>query len=207
MMALGSAYTKTTSAWALGTGNGAMDTGSVAASTWYHVYLIQRPDTLVTDVLFSLNVSAPTMPTNYTRKRRIGSMKTDGSSKWIAFVQFGNEFLWSAAVLDVNEATLTTSEELETLSVPTGVQVMARLRGLMQHATSGTKILLHSTDAADIAPANGNFTAIAQITAVNVAFTVDVRTNTSGQIKAISSAASTTLQLVTYAWIDRRGRA
>src|SRR5439155_4649676 len=62
LMSLTTAITKTTAAWTVGTGVGGLDTGSVAASTWYHVYIIQRTDTGVVDGLLSTSASAPTMP-------------------------------------------------------------------------------------------------------------------------------------------------
>jgi len=40
----------------------------------------------------------------------------------------------------------------------------------------------------------------------NAVQNVTLRTNTSGQIRAISSTANTTLQLATTGWIDTRGR-
>src|SRR3990167_171276 len=43
-MTVTSAYTKTTAAWAVGTAPRCLDAGAVAASTWYHVFLIQRVD-------------------------------------------------------------------------------------------------------------------------------------------------------------------
>lgn len=79
-----SAFTKTTSSWALGTGNGGLDTGTIANSTWYYFYLIQRVDTKVVDVIFSLSASVPTYPANYTVCRRIGEGLTDGSAHWIS---------------------------------------------------------------------------------------------------------------------------
>lgn len=74
MMALAFAYTKTASAWALGTAAGSLDTGTIA-NAWYHVFLIKGPDTGVVDVLTSLSVTSPTLPANYTLFRRIGSMR------------------------------------------------------------------------------------------------------------------------------------
>jgi hypothetical protein len=38
LMVLPSSISKTTSAWAVGTGNGGLDTGAIAASTWYHAH-------------------------------------------------------------------------------------------------------------------------------------------------------------------------
>jgi hypothetical protein len=79
----------------LGTAAGALDTGAIANSTWYHVWLIERVDTGVVDVLFSLSATAPTMPANYTRKRRIGSMK-DGRFRALGYrsPKLATEFLW-----------------------------------------------------------------------------------------------------------------
>lgn len=60
-------------AWAVGTNQGGLDTGSVAANQNYYVYAIKRPDTGVVDVLFSINGTTPTLPTNYTLYRLIGA--------------------------------------------------------------------------------------------------------------------------------------
>lgn len=71
-MALAASITKRLdAAWAVGTGNGGLDTGAIANTT-YHVWLIQRSDTLVVDALFSASATAPTMPANYDRKRYLG---------------------------------------------------------------------------------------------------------------------------------------
>ena len=73
LMQLSPAITKRIDAlWAVGNNQGGLDTGGVTSGTYY-IWLIQRPDTLVTDVLFSLSSSAPTMPTDYTRRALIGS--------------------------------------------------------------------------------------------------------------------------------------
>ena len=207
MMALASAYTKTTSAWALGTAVGSLDTGTIAANTWYHVHLIQRPDTGVVDVLISLSATAPTLPTNYTLFRRIGAMKTNGSSQWVKFVQFGDEFLWDTPVSDVSTSTLGITATLFTLSVPTSVKVGALCRGFMSSATAFTAVLVNSPDEASTAintPA-GNLTAQTQAASTNAVFALNLRTNTSAQIRAVAGAASTSLTIATYGWVDRRG--
>lgn len=64
---LSSITKNTNTSWAVGTGNGSLDTGSIANSTYYG-YLIQRSDTGVVDVLTSLSSTSPTMPTNYDRR-------------------------------------------------------------------------------------------------------------------------------------------
>lgn len=208
-MVLASAYTKTTSAWGVGTGQGALDTGAIANSTWYHVWLIQRVDTLVVDVLVSLSATAPTMPTNYTRKRRIGSMKTDGSAQWRKFVQFGDEFLLSTAVNDFNTSLTTTAVAQNlSLSVPSGIQVLARLRGEWGNGTQDAILLVDSPDSgATLANSpTGNVTAVSPGLSHFNSFTVDVRTNTSGQVKIVCTDNGPTAAITTYGWVDTRGR-
>jgi hypothetical protein len=54
-----------------------------------------RLDTNVVDVLISTSATAPVLPTNYTKKRRIGSIKTDASAHILGFSQLGDQFLWT----------------------------------------------------------------------------------------------------------------
>lgn len=74
-------------------GAGGLDTGSVAASTMYAVYVIGNSLGNETPVgLLSLaSSSAPTLPTNYDMYRRVGYVLTDGSSDNLLFWQYGND--------------------------------------------------------------------------------------------------------------------
>lgn len=60
-------------------GANGLDTGAVAASTWYAVYIIMKPDG-TTAGLLSLASSGPTMPSGYTYKARVGWVRTDGTA-------------------------------------------------------------------------------------------------------------------------------
>lgn len=202
LMALASAYTKTTSAWAVGTGNGALDTGTIATSTWYHVWLIARSDTGVVDVLVSTSASAPTMPTSYDRKRRIGSMKTDGSSQWTKFAQVGDDFLWSTPV-DDSASVISANRTSITLTVPTGVVVAARFRSYVNGPGGVVVYIYTSLSESDISAATTADLACASggLAAVNV----ERLTNTSAQIGGRANA-SITAPISTYGWKDFRGR-
>lgn len=210
-MVLASAYTKTTSAWAVGTGNGGIDTGAIANSTWYHVYLIQRVDTSVVDVLFSLSATSPTMPASYTRKRRIGSMLTDGSAHWLKFIQKGDEFLWAYATV----TTVSTSLVLDTPSsvvqqVPTGLQVIARIRGRFQTANGlDTFYSVTSPDEVDTCITNSANSTGRLISNTEEGFTADVRTDTTAKVVLAATGSGTFPILVScaYGWIDARGKA
>lgn len=83
MLVLGTALTKKLDAtWAVGTNQGGLDTGSIADAD-YFIWLIYRSDTDVTDVLFSLSATAPTMTgdlASYNYKRLIGWFKRVSTS-------------------------------------------------------------------------------------------------------------------------------
>lgn len=109
-MALSSTLVKQLdAAWAVGTNQGGLDTGTVAANTWYHVWLIKRTDTGVVDALFSTSATAPTMPTNYTKARRIGAVLTDATPDIIKFFQHGDNFYWDVPVQDYDQANPGTA--------------------------------------------------------------------------------------------------
>lgn len=212
VLTLGSAFTKTTGAWAVGSGNGGLDTGSIANATWYHAYLIQRSDTGAVDVLFSLSASAPTMPANYDRKRRIGSMKTDGSAQWIKFSQLGDQFLWAVAVEDaVGVTPPDASAHLITLSVPSGVQVESLFDTRSTYNSSVDYTIVSSPDQTDTAPDSTHWTHFNQASSQEVFRPYSIRTNTSAQIRwraATNGGGSPALiyYVFTRGWVDNRAR-
>ena len=215
-MALGSAITKRLDAsWAVGTNQGGLDTGTVADGT-YHVWLIERSDTGVTDVLFSTSASAPTMPTNYDYKRRIGSIIRSGATI-LAFSQLGDEFLLSTAVLDVDATNPGTSAVSRTLTVPDGIKVRAIISVGWYAGSSGSGVYFSSLDQSNqqahtfsTAVAVSPFLTISNNTATynGCGGRIEIRTNTSRQIRsrAHTSGASDHLVVATYGWVDRRGR-
>lgn len=126
MMTIALPYTKTTGSWTVGSGNGCLDTGAVANSTWYTVREIERTDTAVVDFLCTAGSAGPVIPTNYSKVRVIGFFKTDGSAHIIPFVQVGNDVQWVAPTFSVNTSLSDTSTHLVTLDVPPGVKVAPR---------------------------------------------------------------------------------
>lgn len=211
-MSLG-AFSKTTAAWAVGTGNGGLDTGAVANNTWYHVFEIQRPDTGLTDALLSLSATAPTMPANYTKKRRIGSVRTDATPNIIGFTQDGDFFQWLASVLDVDVATPGTAAVTRTLTVPTGVKVIARVNFTV--ISGGGASQTHFSDlsvndeapsltAAPLADMASDLTAGATVNTSHGP--IHVLTNTSAQIRTRGVANFSNFRIATLGWFDRRGK-
>lgn len=213
-MALGTPYTKTTSAWTVGTGVGGLDAGIIANSTWYHVHIIKRPDTGVTDVLFSLSATAPTLPASYTLFRRIGSIRTNASGQWIKFIQDGDTFTWDVPPADITVGNPGTASIVRTLSTPPGVRVEAIVMlgfGAPAAADNPAAIYLSDLLIADLAPNVGTGTLYVYSgagTITNASLVTRVFTNTASQIRSRLqlSGAGTQVYFVTYGWVDRRGR-
>lgn len=66
------------------TGLNGLDTGSLAASTVYSVYLVCDPQTLQTaGAMISLSATAPYLPFGYSAFKLIGYVTTDGSSHFL----------------------------------------------------------------------------------------------------------------------------
>lgn len=70
-------------------GLGGIDTGSVANSTWYSVWVISNGT--LWNTLLSTSDTSPTMPVGYTYKARVGWVRTDGSANLYRTMQKGRK--------------------------------------------------------------------------------------------------------------------
>jgi hypothetical protein len=206
-MPLTSGLTKRLDAnWAVGTNQGGLDTSSKANSTWYHLWLIMRPDTGVVDALFSTSATSPTMPTNYTYKRRLGSVVTDGSGNIRAFFQIGDEFMITP-VVDYSTTVSSAGTTITLTRVPTGVKVLAHLAGVsLSGSGSWSSFILISPDVASAVPVENGIGLWVALNTVYGSFQVRVFTNASAQVHARCSINSSHLNLNVHGWTDRRGR-
>lgn len=202
---LASALTKRLdAAWTVGTNQGGLDTGSISNTT-YHVWLIKRSDTGVVDALFSTSATAPTMPTSYDYKRRIGSIvRLSAAIK--AFHQDGDNFVWDTPVRDIDNATLTTSSQTETLTVPTGVVVNAMIVASGYKTADGINIYIRALDQADLTPAFYTNMNIRSTSSSENITALTVKTNTSAQVGARADNTVTRFIIITKGWTDTRDR-
>lgn len=217
MMVLSAALTKKIDApWAVGSNQGGLDTGS-ASDTDYYIWLINRSDTDVTDVLFSTSATSPTMPTNYNYKRLIGWFRR-ASSAIVAFKTYeltggGLEFAWVTIATDVTETIGTSRSTVSLARVPSGISIVATIavESNLQYAVN-----VSCPDQADIAPAMGGgigntgtsgfLSSGAQVIASLIAKTqIRVRTNTSGQVamRASGAGASVYASVIGFEWSRR----
>lgn len=210
LMQLTSGITKRLdAAWAVGTGNGGLDTGSIANGT-YHIWLIQRSDTGVVDALFSASATAPTMPTNYDRKRRIGSIIRE-SAAIVIFRQVGDVF--KRAPITSVSSTSATAATLVSLNVPLGLAVQPITTHLLTiPAASSASVGWGDAAAGTASTTIQNLISNFGTTEVNsdiATITGGFFTNTSAQIylsRTISSGTITASQVIVHGWIDDRGQ-
>lgn len=213
IMVLASALTKRIDAsWAVGTNQGGLDgTESVAGtpdvSTWYFVWLIRRSDTGVVDALFSESATAPTMPTNYDQKHRIGAVFNNSSGNIDAFTQIGDDFMWTTAVA-ASSTTASTTAALMTFRVPTTIKVRAKVTASMDNASGGgCGSFFSSPDMGDQA-ATGPLSQLRTRASASQSVELNLWTNTSGQLRHRESATSASVAIDASAigWTDPRGR-
>ncbi len=75
----------------LNAGANGLDTGAVAANTWYAWWAIYNATTATAAGMFSTSFTTPTMPAGYTYKARFGAFRTDAASALHRIRIMGNE--------------------------------------------------------------------------------------------------------------------
>ena len=210
MLTLIAALTKTIGAggWSAGNGGGVLDTvGAVVNSAWYHFHLIKNPTTGVVDVIASQSATAPTLPSGFTRSRRIGSIKTTASGQWSTFSQDGDQFLWGVVVADAISVTAPAVATPVSVSVPTGVKMNALMVFRADYVSANNAVLASSFDQADQPPGSAVYQTVSINSSANVNSTaIAIRTDLNAQIRVRAITATCTYSIMTYGWIDRRGR-
>lgn len=209
VMTLSASITKQLdNAWAVGTNLGGLDAGTIANTT-YHVYVIKRPDTGVVDVIFSTSASSPTLPTNYTLYRRIGSIIRSAGAI-LAFVQDGDLFLYSTPINEVAATNPGTSAVTRNMTVPQGITVFPIMAWSVKNDTTAQitcyiSPLILPDNAPSVAFSTFRTDAVG---AGGSTIVQHVVTNTSGQVRSRLSAsgASDVLRCALLGWRDNRGR-
>lgn len=199
-------------AWAVGSGNGGLSTGTIA-NTDYYIWAIKRLDTGVVDYLFNV-AGDPTYPTNYTVGRVAGWFKRVGGVivgfKTYALPGGGLELLWNAPTLDINLAnTLTTTRRTDAVKVPLTFSVIAHINVYVHDASAQSFAWICCPDQTDAAP-SGSAAPLAN-TDITIAgdpstSALHVRTSATGTIAARANLATVDTYLVStmgFQWARR----
>ena len=197
-------------AWAAGSGNGGLDTGSIASGvlTSYHGFVIGSSNSSVpVDGLFSLSPTAPTLPTGYDWFRRIGSFVWTSANLVRLYHQFGNTFLWDSQVVD-RSSTSALAFGLIGISVPSNIVVQPMFDAQWLQNAAG-QVVVSVWDATLGASSNNcGGRGVSTFGTDQGMFSTSggIFTNSSAQINAavqlIGGATLTSLSLMTRGWID-----
>lgn len=197
----GTAMTKRLdAAWAAGTAQGGRDTGAIADG-WWHVFAILNPTTGVSDYLFSLSASAPTLPSGYTVFRRVGSVLRSAATI-LAFKQTGDYFQYSPYIAQVSSPFSIGQQITVTLSVPSIGRPIRTDVQLQAGSAGGSTSVRCQT--AGLAAQN-------EVIITNVAnhypsTRFDIWTDASGQIYMgnVTASANTNINLWIHGYYDTR---
>lgn len=195
-------------AWAAGTAQGMLDTGSVADGT-YHIFAIGKStDAAAFDYLASTSPTVPTMPATWDLKRRIGSIIRKGAAL-LRFTQDGDSFFHYDPVDDAQAVAYTTTDTYVALTVPTGIRVrpLINIHNTNVNAANiswvnGDGMLTQSTNVGSIVGGGPPPTSIMKF------FFTHLRTDVLGRLlrRSSSTVNNPTYSIGTFGWIDTRGR-
>lgn len=197
-------------AFVAGNNAGGLFTGTIAADTTYHLFIIQKDSDGSIDAGFDTSVIAANIPTGFTAFRRVYSFDTNASANIRPFNAIetnggGINHLLDGRRQDVNDTAPGTSANIAVLSVPIDIEVLALLSAeLTEPAT--VSIIITSVSATDVAPAVGvrdlQVTAAGETAIINL----ERMTNTLGQIRYRSSVGTglTAFRITLMGWTDFR---
>ena len=155
-------------------------------------------------------IGTPTvrMPTNYTKKRRIGSVITDASSHILSFTQTNNRITYTNIQVDAGGVTVPTTATLKSLTIPVGIKVVATFRGVMASAGGSAGIIFQSPDEASVLAnaSPGNDSLLQGIANVDPGGHFGILTNVAGQLRWSAFGASATGFIMTFGYIDFFGK-
>lgn len=200
-------YKEFDASWSAGSTGGSLDTGSIAANTWYAVYVIRRSDTGAVDILTSTHPISPTLPANYTSSRRIGWIRSYLDSSLNSFIQNGDYFFWQNLPTDVSVSDLGTTRTNYTITAPAGT--IALIMGLVSHASTNRGIYISNPDMANLTPvgSGGAFNTVRTTgTGAIGSYQLEQLVDNNRQISIRASGGSTEVILITRGWIDSRGK-
>ncbi|WP_432444602.1 hypothetical protein [Rhizobium leguminosarum] len=182
--------------WAVGTANGGLDAGSVAANTTYFAYALRKDSDLSFDVVLSTSATIggvnTTLLTGYTIVKQIGVVLTDASSLIRQFVMYPHDFYqWVTPIREATNVAISTTSALLAITVPNGAKAEAKIRLMFSSSATTNSALVHDP-AKGVLIAGGNDSG-GSVGTMQVAsgFAVgggDVWTNTSRQVRYVAGA-------------------
>jgi hypothetical protein len=185
--------------------NGAngLDTGSLANSTFYFVFVIGSSQNLAKPAtLLSTSATAPILPYNYDVFLRIGCALTNGSAQFLAMRVYGNgtmrEYRYDALITELSAQGSATFAAVDMASsVPSTARLVA-LNYTFVPNTAGNSFSLRTTGSSE---ASAVFTAPGNVIApqaVGGFVTMDLNSARSLDYKTTEATDDLTLQVMGF---------
>jgi len=203
-------------AWAVGTNQGGMATGSVANNTEYNVIVIANNTTSAMDVMFDVSATGANVPSGWTAQRRIGSVFTDGSANIHAFRQQGDRFEYLDPIYTVADTTGTLGTWQTTITMKLPASMMGHFYGqaTVNNCTQPFLHIRHGDSAAAASIANAvamDAEAASGFRAVGGFFDqmVDANSQVDYTIRGSGATPATDwvqMDIVLRGWTDNRGK-
>jgi hypothetical protein len=194
-------------AWVAGDNAGGLDTGSVAPDTTYYCFVIWNPTTSTADFLFSSSHVSPTLPSGYTKKKRIAAFRVDGSAnirqgKYLFNPDGSYNFEYATKILDVSIAgSASTSKVNFGVTVPRDVIVKIRA-SMYRGVTTDAYVNLLSPYDNSLTPSHANADLISDNGFLG-SIEKNILANDSAQLSYISSDSYLdNFSVITLGWFD-----
>lgn len=194
-------YTATTVNVSISTatsGANGLDTGTIANSTWYSVWIIYNGTTVAG--LLSTSATAPTLPSGYTYKARVGWVRY-GTAALVGSIQYNAKAVWKPTTsgfpsLASGSATLWTSVSTSAAAPSTAGSIWVKI----YNTTISTTTAVNSNNS----PTNGYDGILSYTPASNynpvVTLPAEITFETAATIYWYNTAASGALSAV--GWTD-----
>lgn len=186
-----------------------LDTGTVAASTGYSVYVIADPVNLkTTATILSLSNIQPTMPFGYSIFRRIGTVFTNSSSQFISFNQAGRQtsrpFQFTTPIAVLTGGASTTAATVNLSTVVPGFFQIVMLGITYTGATAGNTAGIDVGGSTITTIANSPIVVTAQVAAVPFTMVVPMLMTSSQTLTYRVTNASDSLSIEVNGFVDDR---
>ena len=182
-------------------GAGGLDTGSFQGNTTYHIFGITNFTNGTSSIIASLNL-IPTLPSGYTKYKRIMSVLSNSTPAIRPFIQDGTKVSLKDSVLSYS-GNINSTPTLRSMTVPNGIRVEAW--GFASIATSTVNNL--TITIRDPSANNGLGYGIvyggSSAGGYDLGGNFSVLTNTNSQLYTnISGGSTNSFNLYTQGWID-----
>jgi hypothetical protein len=182
-------------------GAGGLDTGSFQGNTTYHIFGITNFTNGTSSIIASLSL-IPTLPSGYTKYKRIMSVLSNSTPAIRPFIQDGIKVSLKDSVLSYS-GNINSTPTLRSMTIPTGIRVEAWGFCYIANFNVNNLTITIRDPSANNGLGYGVSYGGSAAGGFDMGGNFSVLTNTNSQLYAsISGGSTTSFTLYTQGWID-----